>query len=122
MDSPTSTVDTPSDRDVVVARTFAAPRALVLQAFTGAKRLAQRRDSADDVDSERESDARPGGSFRVVMRSLAGVESPFRLRSLHSEVRRRRASFVAFFHLERRIPRMVESSPAAGAELLKGTL
>lgn len=78
MDSPTSVVESPSDREVVNTRTFAAPRDLVFQAFTDAKHLARWWGPACFTNPVCEVDARPGGSFRVVMRSPEGEEFPFR--------------------------------------------
>jgi uncharacterized protein YndB with AHSA1/START domain len=63
--------------DLVLTRTFAAPRRLVFEAWTKAEHVARWFTPRPLVTSACEIDFRPGGVFRVVMRMPSGLEHPF---------------------------------------------
>jgi len=65
-DNITVTITTPTDREVVVAREFNAPRALVFDAVTRADLIKRWYGPGGASMESCESDARPGGSFRFV--------------------------------------------------------
>ena len=64
---------TPSDLELVITRTFAAPRALVWATFTDPKHLPNWQPSAATMPVC-EIDLRPGGSWRYVYRTTNGKE------------------------------------------------
>jgi uncharacterized protein YndB with AHSA1/START domain len=72
----TFTVTTPTDRQIVMTRTFDAPRALVFEAWTKAEHVAQWWDPSGVPLSVCEIDLRPNGAFRWI-NIINGVESPF---------------------------------------------
>jgi uncharacterized protein YndB with AHSA1/START domain len=68
------TVTKPSDREVVLTRTFDAPRALVFQAYTDPNHIPHwwgRKRLSTIVDR---MDVRPGGAWRFVQRGPGGGE------------------------------------------------
>ncbi|MBV9880042.1 MAG: SRPBCC domain-containing protein [Gemmatirosa sp.] len=66
---------TPSDRELVMTRTFDAPRALVWAAFTDPKRLPHWHTGPDGFTMPVcEIDLRPGGTWRYVWRNTQGRE------------------------------------------------
>jgi uncharacterized protein YndB with AHSA1/START domain len=70
-----TTYDTPSDREIVITRTFDAPRALVWSAFTDARHLPNWHTGPDGFTMPVcEVDLRPGGSFRYMWRNAHGRE------------------------------------------------
>ena len=62
--------------DVNVTRTFAAPRALVFDAFTDPKQLAQWWGPHGFTNPRCEFDARPGGAIHIDMRAPDGTIYP----------------------------------------------
>jgi uncharacterized protein YndB with AHSA1/START domain len=67
-------VTTPSDTEIVLARTFAAPRRLVFDAFTRPELLRQWHGARGWHLVVCEIDLRPGGIWRFVSRGPGGVE------------------------------------------------
>jgi uncharacterized protein YndB with AHSA1/START domain len=63
-----ATVTLPSDRAIVITRTFDAPRALVFDVWTTAEHIAQWWDPSRAPLASCEVDLRPGGAFRFVPR------------------------------------------------------
>ena len=63
----TVTIETPTDREVVVTRTFDAPRGLVFDALTKPELIKRWYGPPGSLEIC-ESDARPGGSWRFVMK------------------------------------------------------
>jgi uncharacterized protein YndB with AHSA1/START domain len=63
----TVTIETPADREVVVTRGFDAPRRLVFDAFTTPELIKRWYGPPGSLEIC-ESDARPGGSWRFVMK------------------------------------------------------
>jgi uncharacterized protein YndB with AHSA1/START domain len=68
-------VSTPSDRELVITRTFDAPRALVWAAFTDPKHLPQWQPTQATMPVC-EIDLRPGGTWHYVYRMGQGREFP----------------------------------------------
>ncbi len=66
-DNITVTIETPSDREVVITRRFNAPRALVFDALTRPELVRRWYGPPNSMDIC-ESDTRPGGSWRYVTR------------------------------------------------------
>lgn len=66
--------------DLVISRTFDAPRSLVFAAWTKAPHLGRWFTPRPFVTSACEIDFRPGGVLRVVMRTPEGAEHPFEAR------------------------------------------
>jgi uncharacterized protein YndB with AHSA1/START domain len=64
--------DESADREILVARVFDAPRALVFKAWTDAKHLAQWWGPNGFTITTREMDFRPGGVWRFVMHGPDG--------------------------------------------------
>ena len=60
---PTTTLTTPSDREIVITRTFDAPRALVFDAWTRPEHVGRWYGTL----SVCEIDLRPGGAWRYVI-------------------------------------------------------
>lgn len=67
-----------SERDFVISRVFDAPRALVFQAWTDPGWMAQWWGPRGFANPVCEIDARPGGTWRIVMRGPDGSEHPAR--------------------------------------------
>lgn len=66
---------TPSDRELVITRTFDAPRSLVWTAFTDPKHVPNWHTGPDGFTMPScEIDLRPGGSWRYVWRNSHGRE------------------------------------------------
>lgn len=86
---------TPTDRELVITRTFDAPRALVWQLFTDPKHLPNWYTGPEGFTMPRcEIDLRPGGSWRYVWRNPKGNE--FEASGTYSEVDPpKRFAFVA---------------------------
>src|ERR1700674_4940207 len=63
--------------DFVVARVFHAPRARLFKAWINPKQMAQWWGPKLFTNPVCQIDARPGGAFRIVMRSPDGAEFPF---------------------------------------------
>jgi uncharacterized protein YndB with AHSA1/START domain len=63
--------------DLVLTRTFDAPRKLVFKAWTDPGHLAQWWGPRGFTTEIREMDVKPGGAWRYVMRSPDGHEYPF---------------------------------------------
>jgi uncharacterized protein YndB with AHSA1/START domain len=70
-------VTTPSDREIVIIRTFDAPRELVFEAWTKAEHVRHWWGWRTATMIQCEADVRPGGSWRYVTREENGVEVPF---------------------------------------------
>ena len=60
----TVTIETPTDREVIVTRTFDAPRSLVFEALTSPE-LVKRWYGPPGAVEVCESDTRPGGAWRI---------------------------------------------------------
>jgi uncharacterized protein YndB with AHSA1/START domain len=70
-----ATYTTPSDRELVITRTFDAPRALVWAAFTDPRHLPHWHTGPDGFTMPVcEIDLRPGGRWRYVWRNAHGRE------------------------------------------------
>src|SRR6266852_3822002 len=68
-------VTTPSERHIVIARTFDAPRAMVFEAWTKAEHVTQWWDPSGVPLSVCEIDLRPNGAFRWVNSAHGGEHS-----------------------------------------------
>jgi uncharacterized protein YndB with AHSA1/START domain len=80
-----STAPNPSDLELVITRTIHAPRELVFDAWTKPEHLEQWQGApAGFTVTEHQVDLRPGGSFRLCMRSADGVDH--RLQGEYREV------------------------------------
>jgi uncharacterized protein YndB with AHSA1/START domain len=79
-----TTFATPSDREIVIARVFDAPRALVFEAMTSPEHLPHWYGPRGWSLPVCEIDLRPGGSWHYVMRSPDGSEMG--LRGVYREV------------------------------------
>ena len=75
-----------SQRYFVISRVFDAPRDLVWKAWTDPRQMARWWGPANFTNSACEMDVRPGGAYRIVMRSPEGVEYP--VKSIFLEVAR----------------------------------
>lgn len=76
---------TPSDREVVITRTFDAPRRLVWEAWTRPELVAKWLHGWDDWRLEvREMDVRPGGALRWIWHGPKGEQMG--LRGVYREV------------------------------------
>lgn len=64
----------PSAREIVSVRTFAAPRARVFEAFRDPAQLAQWWGPQGFTNTIHEFDLRPGGAWRLTMRAPHGAE------------------------------------------------
>lgn len=71
MNDATVTIDTPTDREVVLTRTFDAPRQLVFDALTRPE-LVKRWYGPPGALEICESDTRPGGAWRYAMKRPNG--------------------------------------------------
>ena len=65
-----------TDRDFVLTRTFDAPRERVFAAWTDPKQMAQWWGPKGFTNPVCQMDVRPGGRYRIVMRSPEGAEYP----------------------------------------------
>lgn len=82
-----TTVSLPSDREVVMTRTFDAPRELVWEAFTKPEHVQQWLLGPDGWEMPIcEIDLRPGGSWRYGWRSVDGSGEPFELQGEFREI------------------------------------
>jgi uncharacterized protein YndB with AHSA1/START domain len=72
-----ATITTPSDREIVITRAFAAPRTLVFDAWTKPEHLAHWWDPSRRPLAVCEIDLRPNGAFRFVNSGLDGTTHPF---------------------------------------------
>lgn len=70
-------VSTPSDLEIVITRAFAAPRAVVFEAWTKAEHVRSWWDPTGVPLAICEIDLRPGGAFRWVNRDDSGREFSF---------------------------------------------
>jgi uncharacterized protein YndB with AHSA1/START domain len=70
-------VELPSDTEIVMRRTFDAPRALVFDAFTKEEHLRHWWGMKGSELTVCEMDARPGGRWRMVIREADGSENGF---------------------------------------------
>ncbi len=75
--SSTLQVTTPSDREIVMTRTFDAPRELVFEAWTRPEHVRHWWGWRSSTMIVCEADVRPGGSWRYVTREENGMEVPF---------------------------------------------
>jgi len=71
-------VTLPSDREIVLTREFAAPRALVFEAFTRPEHLKHWWGLRGSTLTVCEVDLRPGGAWRFVTQGAKGQPEPFR--------------------------------------------
>lgn len=69
-----ATVTTPSDREILITRTFAAPAARVFDAWTTPEHVRQWWGSDDAPMVECDIDLRVGGAWRYVTRGTDGTE------------------------------------------------
>ena len=67
-----------TDRDFLITRVFDAPRSLVFEAWVDPVQMAQWWGPRGFTNSACEMDVRPGGAYRIVMRSPEGVEYPLK--------------------------------------------
>jgi uncharacterized protein YndB with AHSA1/START domain len=72
------------DREHVISRTFDAPRDLVWKAWTEPQRMAQWWGPNSFTNPVCDLDVRPGGAYRIVMRSPDGADYP--LKGVYREV------------------------------------
>lgn len=72
----TSAVARDADREFVITRVFDAPRELVFDAWTEPRHMAQWWGPRTFTNPVCEMDVRPGGAYRIVMRSPDGIEYP----------------------------------------------
>ena len=75
-----------SDREIVLSRTYAAPRALVFEAWIDPVHVAEWWGPAGFTTTILEMDPRPGGTWRFIMHGPDGVDYPNRIDYL--EIRR----------------------------------
>jgi uncharacterized protein YndB with AHSA1/START domain len=72
------TLTVPSDREIVLARVFDAPRRLVWEAYTKPEHVPHWYGLRGSVMPVCEIDLRPGGAWRYVVRESDGAEYAFR--------------------------------------------
>lgn len=72
-----ATIATPSDREIVITRTFAAPRRVVFDAWTKPAHVARWWDPSRTPLAVCEIDLRPKGAFRFVHQGPAGSAQAF---------------------------------------------
>jgi uncharacterized protein YndB with AHSA1/START domain len=77
IDTRTATVTTPGDREIVITRTFDAPRATVFDAWTKAEHVRHWWDPTGEPLAVCEIDLRTNGAFRFVNRDAGGAEHVF---------------------------------------------
>lgn len=76
-DARTATIALPSDREIVITRTFDAPRTVVFDAWTNAEHVAHWWDPSGIPLAHCEIDLRPDGRFRFVHDGPDGVGHAF---------------------------------------------
>jgi uncharacterized protein YndB with AHSA1/START domain len=76
--APTSSPPEAADREFVLTRIINAPRTMVFRAWTDPKQMARWWGPRVFTNPVCEIDARPGGTFLIVMRGPDGVEYPYR--------------------------------------------
>ena len=76
-----------AERELTITRVFDAPRALVFQAWTDAKHLAQWWGPRDFTNPVCEIEARAGGAIRIHMRGPDGVVYKMKARFARSSRR-----------------------------------
>lgn len=76
MANKTDAPETPSDLDFVISRVFDAPRALVFEAWTNPRQMAQWWGPREFTNPVCDLDVRVGGAYRIVMRGVDGVDYP----------------------------------------------
>jgi uncharacterized protein YndB with AHSA1/START domain len=75
-DPKTSAATEAAEQELIITRLFDAPRELVFQCWTQAEHLQHWQGAPRGFTvTTQESDIRPGGSFRICMRSPEGVDS-----------------------------------------------
>jgi uncharacterized protein YndB with AHSA1/START domain len=72
------TVSLPSDREIVLTRTFAAPPQLVFETWTKPEHIRHWWGCGNATLSVCEVDLRPGGAWRFVLRMPDGRDMPFK--------------------------------------------
>jgi uncharacterized protein YndB with AHSA1/START domain len=72
-----TTVTTPSDRELVITRAFAAPRTVVFDAWTIPEHVARWWDPSRVPLAVCDIDLRPNGDFRFVNQGPSGLAHPF---------------------------------------------
>jgi uncharacterized protein YndB with AHSA1/START domain len=72
------TVELPSDLEIVMSRTFDAPRSLVFEAHSKAEHVRRWYGPKGSTMTVCDLDFRPGGSYRYVLREKDGQEYGFR--------------------------------------------
>jgi uncharacterized protein YndB with AHSA1/START domain len=72
----TVTLELPSEREIVITCSFAAPRSLVFEAWTKPEHLANWWGPRGFTIPEYEMDLRPGGAYRYVMQGPDGSRYP----------------------------------------------
>jgi len=92
-----TTVVTHKPLELVVSRTFEAPRELVFEAWTKAEHVSRWFTPKPLTTHDCEVDFRPGGVFRLVMRMPNGTEFPMDAR-FGEIVAPERLTFVAHIH------------------------
>ncbi|HMH21760.1 MAG TPA: SRPBCC family protein [Puia sp.] len=70
------TASATADRELVITRTFDAPRELVFRAWTDPQQIAQWWGPVGFTNTVHEMDVRPGGVFRVSMHGPDGTDYP----------------------------------------------
>ena len=73
-----TTVTTPSDREIVIVRTFDAPRRLVFEAWTTPEHVRRWYGMRGTTLSVCDIDLRPGAAWHYVLRGPDGTEHGFR--------------------------------------------
>ena len=68
-----------SDREIVLSRTYAAPRELVFEAWIDPVHVAEWWGPAGFTTTTHEMDPRPGGTWRFIMHGPDGVDYPNRI-------------------------------------------
>lgn len=74
---PVLTLALPTDREIILSRSFAAPRPAVFEAFTRPELLKQWWGLRGSTLAVCEIDLKPGGAWRFVLRGPDGAEHPF---------------------------------------------
>jgi uncharacterized protein YndB with AHSA1/START domain len=95
----TLTVATPNDTEIVMTRTFDAPRELVYEAMTNPEHIQRWWGWSHWTMPVCEADFRPGGSYRFVGRGPEGQEVPFKGTCLEA-VRPERLVYTEIFDVE----------------------
>lgn len=76
MTAATPQVSKPGTRELAMNRVIAAPRSLIFRAWTDPRQLARWCGPEMLTSPACESDPRPGGAYRIVVRSPEGVDCP----------------------------------------------